>query len=234
MKYVVSLLLGVVIGALSLLAGFYLNPFVGRPTLSPLVVDDGALLNLNYSMAASQSVLLTNDGDRFTSTHPEKVAELWEPSVNRSQLRVATLMDSRGNEAGIGIKVSTPSEETQMYRSAILVDSVWYIYLPGRGTVGVYQQEDYWAYLRDVVVPAWRSSSDAWRGTWNRNMTVGPGALGTARVFGLAGTFDGLQSEAVESLNARAYSMQQGPVSMTATLDIAMSSGEPVAASPND
>lgn len=234
MKYAVSLFLGIVLGALALVAGFYLNPFVGRPTLSPLVVDDGALLNLNYSMTSSQSVLLTNDGDRLTSTHPAKVSELWEPAIRSSQLHVVTLMDSRGNEAGIGIKVSTPSEKTQIYRSTVLVDSVWYIYLPGRGTVGIYQQEDHWAYLRDVVVPAWRSSSDAWRGTWNRNMTKGPGALGTARVFGLAGTFDGLQSEAVESLNARAYSMQQGPVSMTATLDIALHSGEAVAAGPGE
>ena len=55
-------------------------------------------------------------------------------------------------------------------------------------------------------------------------MSIGPGALGTARVIGLGGEFDGLQSEAVESLNARAYSTLQGPVSMTGSLNIAITS----------
>ena len=36
-------------------------------------------------------------------------------------------------------------------------------------------------------------------------MTVGPSALGTARAFGLSGSFDGVEGEAVESMNARAY-----------------------------
>ena len=54
-------------------------------------------------------------------------------------------------------------------------------------------------------------------------MTVGPGALGTARVTGLGGEFDGLQSEAVESLNARVYSVLLGPLSMSGTLSIAIS-----------
>ncbi len=86
------------------------------------------------------------------------------------------------------------------------------------------QTENYWAYLRDIVIPAWHSSSESWRGSWSRNMSVGPGALGTARIIGLGGEFDGLQSEAVESLNARAYSTLQGPVSMTGTLNIAIAS----------
>ena len=54
-------------------------------------------------------------------------------------------------------------------------------------------------------------------------MTVGPGELGTARVTGLGGEFDGLQSEGVESLNARAYSVLQGPVSMSGMLMMAIS-----------
>jgi len=226
MKYAIALFAGFLLGAALLLAGFYYNPFVGRPSLSPLAVENTNVLNLSYSSVSSKAILLTNSGASRTSTYPTGVAELWEPAVKATQLRVVELKDGRGRPAGIGIKISTPSEKTRLYRYSVLVDSVWHVYMPGIGTLGIYEQENYWSYLRDIVVPAIRAASDSWKGTWSRNMTIGPRAIGTAEVFGLAGMFDGMQSEAVESLNARAYSTLQGPVLMNATLDILMPSEE--------
>lgn len=223
MKYVISLAVGLFCGVVLFFAGFYFNPFVGRATLSPLSVSDSEMSVLSYSAVISDSVLFTNDGKFIGQLHPNKVAKLWEPAIEDSQLLVTSLMDSRGTPAGIGIKMSTPSEKSRLFRSEVLVDSVWHLYLPGRGTLAMNQTESYWPYMRDIVIPAWRSSSDSWRGSWSRDMTVGPGALGTARVTGLGGEFDGLQSEAVESLNARAYSILQGPVSMSGMLTIAIS-----------
>lgn len=222
MKYIVSLVAGLLAGIALSVAGFYYNPFVGRTKLSPLAVTDTNNSSLSYSTVVGDLILFTNDGESISRPKPLKVAELWEPAISDSRLLVTGLIDSRGMPAGIGIKISTPSERTKLFKSRILVDSVWHIYLPGRGTIGIYQQEDYWSYLRDIVIPAWRSSSDSWRGTWARTMTVGPGALGTARVSGLSGEFDGMESEAVESLSARAYSVLQGPVSMSGTLTIMM------------
>ena len=223
MKYVISLFVGLIFGALLFSAAFYYNPFVGRTVLSPLAVSDSKKSVLSYSAVISDSVLFTNDGKSISHLHPNKVAKLWEPAIKDSQLLVTSLIDSRGMPAGIGIKMSTPSEKSRLFKSEILVDSIWHLYLPGRGTLAINQTESYWSYLRDIVIPAWRSSSDSWRGSWSRDMTTGPGALGTARVTGLGGEFDGLQSEAVESLNARAYSMMQGPVSMSGMLTIAIS-----------
>ena len=223
MKYIISLGVGLICGVILFFAGFYFNPFVGRATLSPLSVSDSEMSILSYSAVISDSVLFTNDGNFIGQLHPEKIAKLWEPAIEDSQLLVTSLIDSRGMPAGIGIKMSTPSEKSRLFKSEILVDSVWHLYLPGRGTLAMNQTESYWPYLRDIVIPAWRSSSDSWRGSWGRDMTVGPGALGTARITGLGGEFDGLQSEAVESLNARAYSILQGPVSMSGMLTIAIS-----------
>jgi len=222
MKYVLSLVVGLVFGVALFAAGFYYNPFVGRAILSPLAVSDAKMSVLSYSAVTSNSILFSNDGESISRPFPNKVAELWEPAVKETQLLVTSLMDIRGMPAGIGIKMSSPSEKTRLYKSEILVNSVWHLYLPGRGTLAIDQTESYWAYLRDIVIPAWYSSSDSWRGSWSRNMTVGPGSLGTARVTGLGGAFDGLQSEAVESLNARAYSVLQGPVSMSGMLTIAI------------
>jgi len=224
MKYVASLLIGLVCGIALFVVGFYFNPLYGASTLSPLAVSDTNVDSYSFSAAISDSILFTNDGESISQPRPKKVAELWEPTITDTQLLVISLTDSRGMPAGIGIKVSSPSESSRLISGNVLVNSVWHLYMPGRGTLAIDQTENYWAYLRDIVIPAWRSSSDSWRGSWSRNMSIGPGALGTARVIGLGGEFDGLQSEAVESLNARAYSVLQGPVSMTGTLNIAIAS----------
>jgi len=220
MKYVVSLLVGFVTGAALFAIALFLNPLAGRSALSQLAVSDNGVSSMNYSAAATEAILLTNNGESVAPPKPNKVSELWEPTIKDTQLLVTSLVDSRGETIGIGIKVTTPSEDTSLIKSELLVDSIWHLYLPGRGTLGIYQQEDYWAYMRDIVVPAWRSSRDSWRGSWSYNMTVGPNALGTGRVVGLGGEFNGVASEAVEMLNAKAYSMQEGPVSMTGIISI--------------
>lgn len=222
MKYLISLILGIVVGVVVFCAAYYYNPMVGRSSLSPLAVEQSGVSNLSYSATPAGMILITNDGESTIKPHPAKVAELWEPSINQSEIMVTAFTDSRGLPAGVGIKMSTPSTDTDLVKSKILVDSVWHVFLPGRGTFGIYQQEDYFAYIRDVVIPARRNASDAWRGAWSRMMTDGPSAHGTARVIGLSGEFDGVQSEAVETLNARAYSSMQGPISMTGTLSIKM------------
>ena len=228
MKYFASLVVGFLFGAVLFTVSFYYNPFVGQSTLSPLAVSDAQLSSLSYSAVVGESIVFTNDGESIGQPHPNKIAELWEPTIKDTQLRVVSLLDSRGVPAGIGIKMSSPSERSSLFRSEILVNSAWHLYMPGRGTLAIDQTESFWSYLRDIVIPAWRSSSDSWRGSWSRNTTVGPGALGTARVTGLGGEFDGLQSEAVESLNARAYSVLQGPVSMAGMLNIAISEHSPL------
>ena len=87
----------------------------------------------------------------------------------------------------------------------------------------VEQTENRWNFLRQIVMPAYWSSGDNWRGTWIGNITSGPGSLGTALVSGGSGEFAGLQSEAVESLTARAYSLEEGPVAVDGNLTIEVS-----------
>ena len=89
-----------------------------------------------------------------------------------------------------------------------------------RGSLFVEQTENYWNFLRKIVLPAYWSSANHCKGVWNGNMTVGPGALGTAAVTGGTGEFAGLVSEAVEAINASAYSVAQGPVAMEGRLII--------------
>jgi hypothetical protein len=219
-KYVAGLLLGIALGAMAAGALLYFNPLAARNPLSPLSVSNNNILSLGYSGVPTDSIVYTNDGESRVQPHPEKVRELWEAPIRRSEVLVTVLTDSRNNPAGIGIKFSSDSERTRLINGEALVDSAWHLHLVDRGSLFVEQTENYWNFLRKIVLPAYWSSSNHWKGVWNGNMTVGPGALGTAAVTGGTGEFAGLESEAVEAVRASAYSVAQGPVAMEGRLTI--------------
>ena len=151
---------------------------------------------------------------------PAKVLQLWEAPIRQTDALVTVLTNSRNVEVGLGVKIASDSESTRLISAEMLVDSVWHIYLPGRGSLFIAQTENYWSYARDIVVPAYWSSANNWKGAWHGNMTAGPGALGTARVIGGSGEFSNLEMEAVEALSARAYAVESGPVAMEGHLTI--------------
>jgi hypothetical protein len=220
MRYLVSLLIGMLVGVAAFLALLYYNPLTSRNKLSPLSVSDNDLITLNYSAVAADSIIYTNDGESRVVPHPAKVLQLWERPIRRTDVVATTLTDSRNQVVGLGIKFSSDSESTKLLNSELIVDSAWHVYLPGQGTLFVEQQENHWAYLREIVIPAYWSSGDNWRGIWNGNITSGPGALGTAKVVGGSGRFTGLVTDGVESLAAKAFSVEHGPVAMSAEVMI--------------
>ncbi|MGI9271164.1 MAG: hypothetical protein ACR2QT_05270 [Woeseiaceae bacterium] len=219
-RYLVVLLVGMLVGGAALAAAVYYNPMASANNLSPLSVTDNEVVRLAYSAAAEDSLIYTNDGESQVSPHPAKVLQLWEPTVRRTTARVTVLADSRGEPVGFGVKFSSHSEATNFLDAEVLVNSVWHIYLPERGSLFIEQSENYWNYIHEIVVPAYRSSGDNWRGTWLGNITDGPGALGTAWVAGGSGQFAGMNTEAVEALSAKAYSVADGPVAITGELSV--------------
>ena len=219
-KYVAGLLLGIALGVMVAGALLYFNPLAARNPLSPLSVSNNNILSLGYSGVPTDSIVYTNDGESRVKPHPEKVRELWEAPIRRREVMVTVLTDSRNNHARICIKFSSDSERTRLINGEALVDSAWHLHLVDRGSLFVEQTENYWNFLRKIVLPAYWSSSNHWKGVWNGNMTVGPGALGTAAVTGGTGEFAGLESEAVEAVRASAYSVAQGPVAMEGRLII--------------
>lgn len=222
MKYFLSLIVGMAIGVALFVLGLYYNPFVGNPSVSPLAISDLELVDLTYSLVPAESIVFTNDGESHVDPHPAKVLQLWEPTVNRTRAFVTNLTDGRGDPVGLGVKFSSDSEKTALMDSEVLVDSVWHIFLPERGTLFIDQTENFWSYLHDIVVPSRFNSGDNWRGSWYGITSTGPGALGTARVTGSTGDLMGIEAEAVESISARAYSATSGPVGMTGNLTIAL------------
>jgi hypothetical protein len=220
MKYAISLVVGIVIGAILFAMGLFYNPFTTQQAISPLAVTNERIIDLAFSAVPGDAILFTNNGESTIAPHPARVADLWEPAIADTSVFVTTLVDSRGEMVGIGIKTSTLSEGTKILTGKALVNSAWHVYVPGQGTLLIDQSENFWTYLREIVIPARWSSGDNWKGSFHGITTSGPGALGTARVSGGSGIFAGLNSEAVESLTAKAYSAVDGPVSMIGNLTV--------------
>lgn len=226
-KFVITLVFGMLTGACLFAMLLYFNPLNQQKTLSPLSVSQNEVIILNYSVVAADSLIYTNDGDSQVEPYPAKVLQLWEAPIRNTDAMATVLNDSRSMPVGIGVKFSSDSESTDILNGKAIVDSVWHIYLPGRGSLFVHQTENYWNYLRDVVIPAYWSSGDNWRGLWTGHITAGPGSLATARVIGGSGEFAGMVSDAVESFTAQAYSVDHGPVALDAVLAVEVVSPEP-------
>ncbi len=212
MKYLIALIIGILTGAALLGVGLAYNPFISKHGLSPLAVTDLPTVTLTYSGVASDGIVFTNDGESRIKPYPEKVLQLWEAPIRQTSASVKVLRDGRNQVAGLGIKVSSLSEATRLFAGRALIDSVWYVYLPGRGSMFIEQTENYWDYLRDIVIPGYRSSANTWTGTWLGNVTAGPGALDTAKVTGGSGEFAGMDMLGVESLSVRAWRVDGGPL----------------------
>ena len=222
MKYAVSLLLGLVLGAALFVAGLLYNPFIADRGLSPLAVTNAEVITLSFANIPVESIVYTNDGESMQAPYPEKVLQLWEAPIRSTSAMATVMRDARNQVAGIGVKFSSDSESTRLLTGEAIVDSVWYVYLPEHGSLFIEQTENYFPFVREVAFPAWRSSASSWRGNWLGNLTAGPGALGTAAVTGGSGRVKGLKMEGVESMSVRAFSAETGLVSSEGRLLVEM------------
>lgn len=222
MKYIVSLLLGLVVGVALFVVGLFYNPFIADRGLSPLSVTNAEVITLHFANVPAESIAYTNDGESLHDPHPEKILQLWEAPIRSTSALATVMRDARNQVAGIGVKFSSDSESTRLLKGEVIVDSVWYVYLPDHGSLFIEQTENYFPFVREVAFPAWRSSASSWRGAWLGDLTVGPGALGTAAVTGGSGRFKGLRMDGVESMSVRAFSADIGLVSSRGRLIIEM------------
>lgn len=219
MKYVLVLLLGIACGALIAAGALYFNP-IALDALSPLAVSGRQQVVLNYSAVPGEAIVFTNDGESRIPPQPGKVSQLWEAPIRQTTVLVTTLKDYRGSIVGIGVKFSSLSEKTRLLKNEAIVDSAWHIVLPRQGTMQIGQTENHWNYLREIVVPAHWSAADNWKGNWRGLLSSGPNALGTAKVYGGSGRYEGAILEAAEYLSATAYSARTGPVAADGQLVI--------------
>lgn len=226
MKHAIPLLLGFLLGVGLFAYGLTHNPFMAERAALPLTVSENEVMSLSFDSAAASSIFLTNNGESRLALNPQDIQKLHEAPIRLSSVMLTAMNDARGRSAGFGLKFSSRSEETRLLNGEALVNSIWYVYLPGRGSLFIEQSENYWPFISEVIIPAYKNASNNWKGSWFGDLTVGPKVLGTAKVTGGTGEWQGSQMEAAESLSVTAYSADIGPVAAEGRLLIEM----PVAA----
>ena len=226
MKYLLAFIGGIACGVALFVMLVYFNPLARRPAMSPLAVAGSGQMEFAFAAGTSELIAAIGVGPFSPATHPARVQQLWEPTVKDTTASVALLRNSRGQPAGLGIKFATVAQEPGILNGIYPVHSVWHVWLADRGGLLIDQTENRWSMLREIVLPAILDSADVWRGTYYGVLTNGPNSIGTGRVAGGSGSLAGLQGEAVEAINARAWSAESGPVTMEGRLTVAITPQE--------
>lgn len=200
MKYLLSLLFGLVAGAAVALALLYFNPLTQRQTELPARADR----SLAYSMQPADTWLVTHDRRIELPVVPSDAPLLWEHGIKGVLLAAMPLRNAGGQVVAYGSRITAPSGNTEFLRAGLLADDYWLISFPGEGTLFVHALNNEWPLLRDTLVKVdWLGQSSA--GPVHYGPTIGPVAAG-ARLHGLTGGFAGAGGNLRERLTLDAYS----------------------------
>ena len=185
MKYVLSLIAGLLCGAALAVAALYFNPLTqgsAEPTGSP---D----WSRTFGLAPAATWIATHDEKSGLPVVPADVPLLYESGIKGTLLTSLPLHDASGRLAAFGTRISVPSAATEFLRAGLLVDDFWLISIPGQGTLFVHALNNEWPLVRDtfVWVDVLRRN---WSGSGAYAPTVGPAADG-ASVTGLSGSLAG-------------------------------------------
>jgi len=185
MKYVLSLLAGLLAGSALAVAALYFNPLT-RQSVEPAGFPD---LAFKFGMAPAATWIATHEEKSKLPVVPAGVPLLWESGIEGSLLTALPLHDASGHFAALGTRIAVPSAATEFLRAGLLVDEYWLISIPGQGTLFMHAVNNEWPLVRDTVVRVDLLRRD-FRGAAVYAPTVGPGA-GGASVAGLSGSLAG-------------------------------------------
>lgn len=221
MKYVLSLLAGVLCGAVIVILALYYNPLVQENTRVPLAAAPGASVEVFYG-TAGDTVARTGPADGLLAAVPASAETLWEPALAWTEARLLLLRDVDGRALGFGVRFAALDSATRPLTGELLANSVWNLHLPGRGSLWVDGVDNLWPLARHVLVPAWRADDGAWQGSFDGDITVGPRPSRVAVMTGGAGVFAGTRGEARESLSVEALSLRDGRLAAEGSLLVAI------------
>ena len=132
MKHLITLILGLVVGAVLGVGVLYVNPLTTREASRSL---EGSW-RLEYGSPITSGLAFTYRGDARLTSHPAGVPELWENTINKSILSVFPITAPNG-QRGVASRVSVPSERTEFLRRGVIVTDHWLITFPDEGSLFV-------------------------------------------------------------------------------------------------
>jgi hypothetical protein len=199
MKYVVSLVFGLILGTGVALALLYFNPLTQHQS-APLSNPEQTLA---YKLTGADVWLSTHDDRIELPVVPKGVSLLYEDGIRGTWLSALGLTDKSLPGLAAATRISVPSRESELLRSGLLVEDFWLISVPGTGSMFVHAMSNQWPLLRDTVVNVdWLGRE--FNGPAAYDPTRGP-ASGNAEVFGLTGAYGGSEGRAREHLSLESY-----------------------------
>lgn len=212
MKYVLSLIFGIALGAIAAGALIFFNPLIRGQSAPP----DSPEWELNYSLAAERLWLATHEDRLHIPVVPADVPLLFENGVKGSLMMAMPLQGGPGNESAVGTRISVPSSETELLLKGVIVEDHWLISVPGSGTVLVRSRNNYWPMLRDTLIRV-DLLKRGFSGPGIYHPTRGPADRG-AEVIGMTGALTDFRGQAHERMSLDSYSGSLG--SLTGQLQI--------------
>ena len=214
MRVLLVFFVGLLVGLSVAAALLYFNPLTDVEAPS---ADDAQWLL--YDSPLGSNLFLTHRGELPLRSNPDAVPELWESTIDGTVVLLVELRRSDGSLFGLGTRISALSEDTELLRNGVQLDSYWTVSAPGKGSLFVAQQENVWPVLKEVVLPT-VYFTQGWRGTKGYALNAGPLPTGHGLVLGATGEFRDQRGRALERYELRRYSGTEGPVDMSAELGI--------------
>lgn len=214
MKYVLSLVTGLLAGAAAALALVYFNPL----TLSQGELATASDREFRYSLGAGDLWLSAHGESLGLPRVPADAPLLFERGIKGSLLTAMPLDDPGGGPSAAASRISVPSANSELLQAGLLVDDFWLISVPGSGSVFVHAVNNQWPLVRDTVVRVDWLKRD-FDGPIRYEPTQGPVAM-RAEVTGLTGEFAGMTGGARESLSLESYSGSLASLSGRLLIDL--------------
>ena len=181
MRFLVALIVGFCVGAAIACAALFYNPFsqfVGNPPAGT-----------SYFYGNEQpDFAISHAGKLPVPIRPAGTQGLWESAINGAVLTVFPLTDGDGETVALASRISTLSEDSDLFLRGALTSNDWLISFPNLGTLYVDDRENLSAVLRHGVFPVW-VFRQPWNGTQEMLATAGPDA-GSAEIVGGNGDYE--------------------------------------------
>ena len=215
MKYLITSLLGGIIGAGLAAVALYYNPL----TMPTVTEPPSSNWTLAYGFPRNDSLVLTHNGELKLPILPTDVPRLWENTINQVAMHVAILKDEQGSPVAIGTRVSMPSSDTDFLLAGAILNDYWLISVPGEGSLFMRTHSNLWPLLKDTVIPV-RYLQRQWNGPRGYQPTDGPGFGNRGEVYGASGRFAAQTGSVSEAYELERFSLDGGIEALSGKLRV--------------
>ncbi len=190
--WLAGIVLGAVLGAAVPLVGLYVFPFEHEARTAGLLAAADA-------EARSESIYVRVLDDAIAGTHggrfpfrpfPDGIRSLAGANLADGFALLTKARDGTQEVAGFATELEVASPESRLLAGRIMTETYWTVVLPGRGTLFLYETENNWRLVKEVLLPMLLTRRD-WAGEWRNVNTFGPRPEGRGIIVGGTGKFAG-------------------------------------------